>query len=279
MHGGRSHRPCSQRVGPRPAPTPSPGPLLRRPSPFVRRRPPARPPARCPARPQHIAFQACGDCQAARLASRMDVCLAMASETDAPLLRDAVAFAPHTLQGGMAQPDLVAFLVALQGQQVRSHALQGGGRQGGTHRDLHPVALPPGPCVPLRLRAKGAKGSDRRERGEAEVSSPPPAYVAICPSVATSSTCRPVLPCVPRAHMRAAPAPPYMPACLPARCGRAGAAAPRATAAAARGRANGPAAGPGPGRRGGRSGGGAPVLRLQGTAAGGAARHVADGVG
>ncbi len=74
-----------------------------------------------------------------RLVSRSDVCLAMASETDALLLRDPVAFAPQPNAlpaamsgggpgagggGGSSPADLVAFMVTLRSQVgCRGHGL------------------------------------------------------------------------------------------------------------------------------------------------------------
>ncbi|KXZ42768.1 hypothetical protein GPECTOR_119g399 [Gonium pectorale] len=92
------------------------------------------------------------ECHATRLVSRSDVCMAMASEADAPLLREPIAFAPqpHALPGSSAsgpggQADLVGFLVSLRSQerpllvppQLRPLASAGGGGGGGGRAAAH----------------------------------------------------------------------------------------------------------------------------------------------
>ncbi|GIL50765.1 hypothetical protein Vafri_6906, partial [Volvox africanus] len=109
----------------------------------------------------HVVRQLSADCPATRLVSRSDVCLAMAAEGDALLLREPVAFAPqpNALPGAAAAAaaaaagggsgasasssasDLVSFLVSLRSQerpllvppQVRPLGIggSGGGRGSG----------------------------------------------------------------------------------------------------------------------------------------------------
>ncbi|GIM04901.1 hypothetical protein Vretimale_9393 [Volvox reticuliferus] len=105
----------------------------------------------------HVVRLLSADCPSTRLVSRSDVCLAMAAEGDALLLREPVAFAPQpnalpgaaaaataTAAGGgsgtsASASDLVGFLVSLRSQerpvlvppQVRPLGTGGGGRGSG----------------------------------------------------------------------------------------------------------------------------------------------------
>jgi hypothetical protein len=110
---------------------------------------PFYPPARRPGAPllhvppQHMVRLLSVDCPAARLVGRSDVCLAMAAEGDALLLREPVAFAPQPYALPGAAPagggattsasDLVAFLMSLRTQVPPG---RGGGREGGARGSL-----------------------------------------------------------------------------------------------------------------------------------------------
>ncbi|KAG2428861.1 hypothetical protein HYH02_014272 [Chlamydomonas schloesseri] len=76
----------------------------------------------------HMVRLVSADCPSVRLVSRSDVCMAMAAETDALLLREPVAFAPQPyalpgsgpgpgVGGGVSATELVAFVVSLRTQE------------------------------------------------------------------------------------------------------------------------------------------------------------------
>eukprot|EP00198_Chlamydomonas_reinhardtii_P011037 XP_001700374.1 component of the exocyst complex [Chlamydomonas reinhardtii] len=103
----------------------------------------------------HMVRLVSADCPSVRLVGRSDVCLAMAAETDALLLREPVAFAPQPYAlpgsgpgpgagGGVSATELVAFVVSLRTQErpllvpASLRPLSSGAGGGGGHRGPAP---------------------------------------------------------------------------------------------------------------------------------------------